>query len=50
MSNRTDPQQNISGMKGPPATPTLVSWTPIEAVLAPPTDNTTTVPVTAPSN
>jgi hypothetical protein len=49
MSNRTDPQQNISGMKGPPATPTLVAWTPAATVLAPPVNNTTTVPVTAPT-
>jgi hypothetical protein len=50
MSNRTDPQQNISGQKGTLPTYTLLAWGTAQAVLAPPVNNTTTVPVTAPSN
>lgn len=50
MSNRTDPQQNISGQTGTLPTYTLLPWGTAQAVLAPPASQATTVPVTAPSN
>ena len=55
MSNRTDPNQLIGGQTlgtngGIVAGSTVLAWGTAQAVLAPPADAGTAVPVTAPTN